>query len=120
MHLLPPQVRVLGASLIVSLGQSSLFGSSSGIEDLSGEIMHLWITIFRPPLSSMGSPSESSLFIVWEHGCVVVVAMLLPEVVNKFVDHGISLLLTNQGSSHPGSHAIVGEPFYKASCQMNL
>ena len=39
---------------------SSLSGSSSGIEDSSGEIMHLRITIFCSPSSSMGSLSESS------------------------------------------------------------
>ena len=39
-------------------------------------------------------------------------AMLLPEVLDKLIDHTVSPLSTNQGSSHPGSHAVVGEPFY--------
>ena len=46
--------------------------------------------------------------------------MLLPEILDKLIDHTVSPLPTNQGSSHPGSHAVVGELFYEASCQMNL
>ena len=46
--------------------------------------------------------------------------MLLSEVFDELIDHPISPLSTNQGSSHLGSHAVVGEPFHKTSRKMNL
>ena len=112
-HLLRHQVWVLGISLIMPLGHQACPDPPPALK------------IHRGRLCISGSPFDGLavrivFVIVWEHGCVVVEAMLLPEVVDKLVDHTVSPLPTNQGSLHPGSHAIVGEPFYEASCQMNL
>ena len=99
---------------------SSLSGSSSGIVASSGEIMHLRMTIFRPPSSSMGSLSELSSS---TYGSMAV-WRLKPCFCLKFsrelIDHPVSPLLTNQGSPHPRPHAVVGKPFHKTSRQMNL
>ena len=46
--------------------------------------------------------------------------MLLSEVLDELIDHPVGPLSANQGSSHPGSHAVVGKPFHKTSRQMNL
>ena len=51
---------------------------------------------------------------------MVVEAMLLSEVLDELINHPVSPFLTDQGSSHPGSHAVVGKPLNKTSCQMNL
>ena len=51
---------------------------------------------------------------------MAVEAMLLSKVLDELINHPVSPFSTNQGSSHPGSHAVVGEPFHKTSRQMNL
>ena len=56
----PPSGSGAGCFFGCAPRSSSLSGSSSGIVALSGEIMHLRMTIFCPPSSLMGSPSESS------------------------------------------------------------
>ena len=78
------------------------------------------MTIFCPPFELDGLSVRVSFVNIWEHGCVVVEAMLLSEVLDELINHPVSPLLTNQGSLHPRSHAVVGEPFHEASCQMDL
>ena len=51
---------------------------------------------------------------------MAVEAMFLSEVLNELIDHPVGPLSANQGSLHPGSHAVVGKPFHKTSRQMNL
>ena len=51
---------------------------------------------------------------------MAVEAMFLSEVLDELIDHPVGPLLANQGSSHPGSHAVVGKPFHKTSRQMSL
>ena len=51
---------------------------------------------------------------------MAVEAMLLSEILDELINHPVSPLSTNQGSSHPRSHAVVGKPFHKTSRQMNL
>ena len=51
---------------------------------------------------------------------MAVEAMLLSEVLDELIDHPVGPLSANQGSSNPGSHAVVGKPFHKTSRQMNL
>ena len=99
---------------------SSWLRSSSGVVASSREIMHLRMTIFHPPFELDGLSIRISFIDIWEHGCVAVEAMLLSEVLDELINHPVSPLSTNQGSSHPGSHAIVGEPFHEASRQMDL
>ena len=99
---------------------SSLSGSSSGVVALSGEIMHLRMTIFHPPFEFDGLIVRIFFINIWEHGFVAVEAMLLSKVIDELINHPVSPLSTNQGSLHPGSHAVVGEPFHKTSHQVNL
>ena len=51
---------------------ASLLGSSSGVVASSGEIMHLRMTIFRPPFELDGLTIQIVFINVWEHGCVAV------------------------------------------------